>query len=66
MGEVREEGWPARFVEFVLKLNEISRSLGLPDAYPFVLTPPVVAKLNFIRKMVEQFAARPNPLLQTG
>lgn len=66
LGEVRQEGWPARFVEFALKLNEISRSLGLPDAYPFVLTPPVVEKLNFIRKMVEQYANRSKPMKQTG
>ena len=33
-------------------INELNRSLGLPDAYPFVITPDVTAKLQFIHRMV--------------
>ena len=31
-------------------LNNLNRGLGLVDAYPFVLSPPVVAKLRFVRR----------------
>jgi len=29
-------------------LNELNRSLGLRDAYPFVVTPPIAEKLRFV------------------
>jgi hypothetical protein len=38
----------------MLKINEVSRSLGLPDAYPFVLTTPVVAKLDLVRRLIAE------------
>ncbi|HWE76651.1 MAG TPA: putative zinc-binding peptidase [Stellaceae bacterium] len=34
-------------------INSINRSLGQPDLYPFVLTSPAVAKLSFIRALIE-------------
>lgn len=34
-------------------INNLNRGLGLVDAYPFVLSPPVVAKLRFIHSLVE-------------
>lgn len=33
-------------------LNELNRSMGLPDAYPFVLSDPIVGKIGFIAKLV--------------
>jgi hypothetical protein len=33
-------------------LNQMNRSLGLPDLYPFVLTPPVLAKLEWVGDLV--------------
>ena len=42
------------WVELTGVLNEMSRSMGEPDFYPFVLTPPVVAKLQFIHCVVLQ------------
>ena len=33
---------------FSVTLNELNRSMGLSDAYPFVLTPPVIEKLAFV------------------
>ncbi len=33
-------------------LNELNRSLGLPDAYPFVITPVIGSKLKFIHQAV--------------
>jgi len=36
-------------------LNELSRSMGLPDFYPFVLSDTVVRKLYFVHGRVEPF-----------
>jgi hypothetical protein len=44
--------WYERFIELVLALNEIMRSLGLPDAYPFVLTEPVVRKIELVHRVI--------------
>jgi PAS domain S-box-containing protein len=38
-------------------LNAISRSMGTPDLYPFVLTPPVIAKLDVVHRAVQRAAA---------
>ena len=35
-------------------LNNLTRGLGLPDAYPFVLSSAVVAKLRFIAEVIVQ------------
>ena len=33
-------------------LNNLNRTMGQPDAYPFVLSPPVIDKLGFIHDLV--------------
>jgi hypothetical protein len=33
-------------------LNSLNRSIGMPDAYPFTLSTPVLEKLNFIHKVI--------------
>jgi hypothetical protein len=33
-------------------LNNLNRGLGLPDSYPFVLSPPVIEKLRFINETI--------------
>lgn len=33
-------------------LNELNRSMGLPDAYPFVLSDAIVGKIDFINRLV--------------
>ncbi|MNT68226.1 hypothetical protein D3C72_2064390 [compost metagenome] len=33
-------------------LNAIQRSMGQPDSYPFVLSPPVIRKLDFINGLI--------------
>jgi len=38
-------------------MNNLSRSLGHPDSYPFVLSPTVIGKLGFVHATV--FAPRP-------
>lgn len=36
-------------------LNNLNRGLGLPDGYPFVISPPVVEKLRFIHETIINF-----------
>ena len=47
-------------------LNTMSQTMGKEDLYPFVLSPPVVSKLEFIHRLVHSAAdARPaDPLPQ--
>lgn len=40
------------WIELVAVLNELNRSLGKPDPYPFVLSKPAVRKLHFIHLLV--------------
>jgi hypothetical protein len=41
-------GWNA----VTLALNSLNRSMGMKDAYPFVLTAPVTEKLRFVHRLV--------------
>jgi hypothetical protein len=41
-----------RWVELSVQSNAINRSIGLPDAYPFVLDELIRAKLDFVRSIV--------------
>jgi hypothetical protein len=34
-------------------LNNLSRGLGLPDSYPFVLSPPAIEKLRFVHQTID-------------
>ena len=45
------------WVELTGVLNELSRSMGVHDFYPFVLNRPVVAKLQFIHCVVREARA---------
>jgi hypothetical protein len=42
-------GW----IELTMVLNELARSMGQPDFYPFVMSRPVVAKLHFVHLVVQ-------------
>ena len=44
------------WVEMTVVLNELARSMGEPDFYPFVMSKPVVAKLQFVHLIVEDAA----------
>lgn len=35
-------------------LNNLNRGLGLPDSYPFILTPPVIEKIAFVHRTVSE------------
>ncbi len=41
------------WVEMVTVLNEMARSLGQPDFYPFVMSRPVIKKLHFVHLVVK-------------
>lgn len=41
-----------RWVPVSISLNSINRSMGQPDVYPFVLSAPVVEKLEYIHRLV--------------
>ena len=47
------------WIEIVTVLNEMARSMGQPDFYPFVMSRAVVTKLHFIQLVVAD--ARANP-----
>lgn len=47
----------ARWVPLSSLINNLNRAVGQNDAYPFVLTPQVVAKLGFIQKTVREAGA---------
>ena len=47
-------GW----VQLAMMLNELSRSLGQHDFYPFVLSVSAVQKLHFIHSVIAETAAR--------
>jgi hypothetical protein len=36
-------------------LNNLSRGLGLPDSYPFVLSSPAIRKLRFIHSSIDEY-----------
>jgi hypothetical protein len=42
----------ARWMSLTYVLNDFNRGLGLQDAYPFVLTDPVLTKLEFVHETV--------------
>jgi hypothetical protein len=43
--------------DLVVSLNEINRSIGVRDPYPFVIGPGVSAKLDFVRQAISVLAA---------
>jgi hypothetical protein len=48
------EGW----LPLTFAVNSINRSMGAPDLYPFVLSPPVIGKLSFIHDCIREQAGR--------
>ena len=44
--------WMTAWMELTVALNELNRSMGVRDAYPFTLTPSVIRKLDFARSVL--------------
>ncbi len=42
------------WIQLSLALNSLNRSMGMPDAYPFVVTDTVRTKLNFIHRTIHK------------
>jgi hypothetical protein len=40
------------WVPLTVAINSVNRSIGQPDFYPFVLSPPVIDKLQFIHELI--------------
>ena len=36
-------------------MNSLNRSMGLNDLYPFVISPPVIAKMKFIHTIIGDY-----------
>jgi hypothetical protein len=45
------------WVPLSLAINAIQRSMGQPDSYPFVLSPPVVTKLEYMHRLIRNATA---------
>ncbi len=59
--KVRSDGRPETFHEMTdawysltYVLNNLNRGMGLPDAYPFILSTPAIEKLHYIHRVVGQ------------
>ena len=48
------EGW----LPLAFAVNSINRSMGVPDLYPFVLSPPAIGKLGFVHDCIREQAGR--------
>lgn len=46
----------AHWLDLSVKMNALNRSMGLPDAYPFVITPAIAEKLKLIHQVIEHQA----------
>jgi hypothetical protein len=44
--------WMDAWMDFSVVLNELNRSMGVDDAYPFVLSDIVIEKLIFVHRRV--------------
>jgi hypothetical protein len=48
------------WIPFTIALNSLNRSMGLLDAYPFVLSDPAIEKLRFVHRIVQESKATPS------
>ena len=53
-GDESIDGMLRRWDGLTVTLNELNRSLGLDDAYPFVVTPAVAEKLRFVHTAITE------------
>ena len=64
---VSPDSWQTDFIDFVISINEVLRSMGLADAYPFVITQHIATKIEFVHGLVSRFSDRPGePLSAAG
>jgi hypothetical protein len=49
------------WVQLTTVLNELARSMGQHDFYPFIMSRPVLKKLQFIQMVVQEYRDRTSP-----
>nr|WP_258196777.1 putative zinc-binding metallopeptidase [Pseudomonas japonica] len=54
------------WIELAGMLNELSRAMGQPDFYPFVLPPAVVAKLHFVHLVVQAAGGKADEIVEVA
>lgn len=54
------------WIEMTMVLNELARSMGQPDFYPFVMSKPSVAKLQFVHMVVEASRSAGTESVESG
>jgi len=52
------DNWYSEWARVAQTMNALNRSMGLSDAYPFILTEIVRAKLHFIDYLIDGFAKK--------
>lgn len=55
IGNVPFSTWLSEWLQLVLVLNALNRSIGNTDAYPFVVSPGVQKKLHFIDQLIRDW-----------
>ena len=50
-----------RWFPLTYAMNNLARSMGTRDSYPFVLTPPVIDKLRFVHRVIRTKGQGPTP-----
>ncbi len=58
--------WINAWVVLTATLNEVSRSMGQPDIYPFVMNGPAVTKLHFVQTVIGARRNTGTPRLPEG
>lgn len=56
--EPRFERMVSAWMRLAFALNLMNRSMGMPDLYPFQLSPPAISKLSAVHMMVRKVAGR--------
>ncbi len=50
------------WLPLVFAVNSLNRSMGQPDLYPFILPPPAIAKLDFVRVIIQRAGGSVSPV----
>ncbi len=57
--DAQMESMLARYTDLSLKVNEVNRSLGLPDLFPETFSAPVIQKMSYIHHLIKKHRTRP-------
>jgi hypothetical protein len=50
------------WLPLVFAVNSLNRSMGQPDLYPFILPAPAIAKLDFVRVIIQRAGGSVSPV----